>query len=92
MAPDKVLLTWPGASTYTGVMMPTRNKAEWRAQYRETTELLETLRARELKNMTDERARQIIESLGAFEEPWRERTDWSGLVEQQAFFHRRKQP
>ena len=37
-------------------MMPTRNKAEWRAQYRETTELLETLRARELKNMTDERA------------------------------------
>jgi hypothetical protein len=37
--------------------------------------------------MTDERARAIILSLGAAE-PWRERSDWSGLVVQQALFLR----
>jgi hypothetical protein len=35
--------------------------------------------------MTEERARQIIQMLDAVE-GWRERPDWSGLVEQQAIF------
>jgi len=39
--------------------------------------------------MTDERALEIILSLGAAE-PWRERSDWSGLVTQQALFHKRR--
>ncbi len=37
--------------------------------------------------MTEERARQIIQGLGAAE-GWRERPDWSGLVEQQAIFRK----
>ena len=41
--------------------------------------------------MTDERAREIIQSLGAAD-GWRERRDWSGLVEQQALFHRTRRP
>jgi hypothetical protein len=58
----------------------------WRAEYYARWEAVETAKARELAAMTEERARQIIQSLGAVE-PWRERSDWSGLVEQQALFH-----
>jgi len=49
----------------------------------------EIVRAQELAAMTEERARQIVHSLhslGAVQS-WRERPDWSGLVEQQALFH-----
>lgn len=63
-----------------------RANEAWREQYRATSEALEIVRARELAAMTEERARQIIASLGAVE-AWRERPDWSGLVEQQAIFH-----
>lgn len=58
-----------------------------RAEYHARWEAVETFKAHELAAMTEERARQIIQSLGAVE-GWRERTDWSGLVEQQAIFHR----
>jgi hypothetical protein len=58
----------------------------WREQYRATSEALEIVRVQELAAMTEERAREIIRSLGAVE-GWRERPDWSGLVEQQAIFH-----
>ncbi|MBM3831854.1 MAG: sigma-70 family RNA polymerase sigma factor [Verrucomicrobia bacterium] len=37
--------------------------------------------------MTEERARQIIESLG-WADGWRARPDWPGLVEQQAIFRK----
>jgi hypothetical protein len=60
--------------------------ARLRAEYHLRWEAVETFKAQELAAMTDERARQIIQSLGAVE-GWRERSDWSGLVEQQAFFH-----
>lgn len=60
----------------------------WRAQYQATSEALEIIRAQELVAMTEERARQIIQSLGAVEY-WRDRPDWSGLVEQQMVFHRK---
>ena len=69
---------------------PLTNKEEWLAQYRETTEILERIRLRELAAMTDEEALRIIKSLTVAEPPWRERPDWSGLVEQQDIFHRRK--
>ncbi len=65
---------------------PLELREAWREQYRATSEALEIIRAQELAAMTEERARQIIQSLGAVE-GWRERPDWSGLVEQQAIFH-----
>ncbi len=61
------------------------------AQLAARWEAVETLKARELASMTEERAREIIRSLAAAQ-TWRERPDWSGLVEQQAFFHRRREP
>ena len=61
--------------------------ARLRAEYHLRWEAVETFKAQELAAMTDERARQIIESLGAVD-GWRERRDWSGLVEQQALFQR----
>ena len=57
------------------------------AEYRARWEAVETFKAHELAAMTDERARQIIQRLAAVE-GWRERPDWSGLVEQQALFQK----
>jgi len=68
------------------------DKKRWLADYRATTEELERIAARELAAMTDEEALRRIHLLGPCPTPWRERPDWSGLVEQQAFFHRRKKP
>jgi len=56
-----------------------------RAEYYSRWEAMEIFKAHELAAMTDERAREIIQTLGAVE-GWRERPDWSGLVEQQAVF------
>lgn len=61
--------------------------SEARAAYIARWEAIESVKAQELAAMTEERAREIIQSLGAVE-GWRERTDWSGLVEQQAIFQR----
>lgn len=66
------------------------DKEKWRAQYRATVEALERVRAQELAALTDDDVWDIIDSLNVAEEPWRERPDWSGLVEQQALFHRTK--
>jgi hypothetical protein len=63
------------------------SKEKLRKEYHARWEAVETFKARKLATMTDERARQIIQMLGAAE-GWRERPDWSGLVEQQAFFHK----
>ncbi|HOW66769.1 MAG TPA: hypothetical protein P5186_26385 [Candidatus Paceibacterota bacterium] len=57
------------------------------AEYHSRWEAIETFKAQELAAMTEERAWQIIQGLGAVE-GWRERPDWSGLVEQQALFHK----
>jgi hypothetical protein len=66
---------------------PTEMKESARAEYHARWEAVETFRAKELAAMTEERAREIIQSLGAVE-GWRERPDWSGLVEQQAIFQK----
>ncbi len=60
---------------------------EARAEYYARWEAVEAVKAQELAAMTEERARQIIQMLGAAE-GWRERPDWSGLVEQQAIFQK----
>jgi hypothetical protein len=70
-------------------MLPNIDKQKWLANYRETHEMLERMRPRERVAMKDEGAWRQIQSLIAVE-PWRERPDWSGLVEQQAIFHRKK--
>jgi hypothetical protein len=62
-------------------------KEKFQANYRARWEALEIIHGQELAAMTEDRARQIIQSLGAVA-GWRERSDWSGLVEQQAIFQR----
>ena len=64
---------------------------EARVRYRANSEALARAQAQELAAMTDERARFIIQSLGAVE-VWREARDSSGLVEQQAIFHKHRRP
>jgi hypothetical protein len=66
---------------------PLELKEKFQAEYHARWEAVETFKAHELASMTEERARQIIQSLGAVE-GWRERPDWSGLVEQQAIFQK----
>ena len=66
---------------------PFELKENLRSQYHARWEAVEVFKAHELANLTDERARQMIQSLGAVAD-WRERPDWSGLVEQQAIFHK----
>jgi hypothetical protein len=60
---------------------------QFRVEHRLRWEAVETVKALELAGMTDERALVVIHSLGGAE-GWRERPDWSGLVEQQALFRR----
>jgi hypothetical protein len=67
------------------------SQREQRAALWARWEAVEAVRAQELAAMTDERAREIVESLGAGE-VWRERREWSGLVEQQALFMRGRRP
>lgn len=64
--------------------MPERSLAALRDRWA----AVEAVRARELAELTAERAREMILSLGAVA-VWRERPDWSGLVDQQRLFHRR---
>ena len=68
------------------------DRAQWLKTYRETSEILETIRTREIAALTDQEALRCIRALVVAEKPWRQRPDWSGLVEQQALFHRRDKP
>ena len=68
------------------IMHPMQNAKH---EYRARAEALECVRARELKQMSEEEALRRIMSLCVSEPPWRERPDWSGLIEQQAIFHGR---
>jgi len=62
-------------------------------QWIETGKLLDEIRQRELREMTEEQARRASENVlslaGNFPLPAR-RVGWSGLIEQQALFHRRR--
>ena len=78
------------AGDYNTWMFPVRDKTRWLAAYRATSEALERIAARELAGMTNEEALRRIASLTVIGAPWRERPGWSGLVEQQAIFHRRR--
>jgi hypothetical protein len=58
-----------------------------RAAYRARWNAVESAKAQELADMTEERAREIIQSLETATE-WRATPEWSGLVIQQAIFGR----
>jgi hypothetical protein len=64
----------------------------WREQYRATSEALEIVRAQEVAALTDEEALRKTLSLRLFAPVPCEPNDWSGLVVQQAIFHRRPVP
>jgi hypothetical protein len=70
-------------------MPPLPDKKQWLANDRATTVELERIAAHKLAAMTDEEAWRILQSLGPCPPAWRQQPNWSGLVEQQAFFHRR---
>jgi len=69
---------------------PLELKEKFQAEYHARWEAVEIFKAHELAAMTEERAREIIQQLGAVE-GWRERPDWSGLVEQQALFQKARE-
>jgi hypothetical protein len=62
---------------------------ELRVAYHARWEAVEAVKAQELAALTDERAMRLIRGLAATQ-MWRERPDWSGLVEQQALLHSRR--
>ena len=66
------------------------SREEWRARYRATNEALATVRTQELAAMTDQQALNRTLSLRLFADVPREPNDNSGLVAQQAWFHRRR--
>ncbi len=63
---------------------------EARAAYHERWEAVEIFKAHELAAMTEERAREIIQSLSCFTDIPPDPFNGMGLVEQQAIFHGRK--
>ena len=66
------------------------DKEKWQIAFRQTAEELACLETLDLANMSDEEALRRLHSLGTVERPWRERSDWSGLVEWQALLHGRR--
>ena len=69
---------------------PLELKDKARAEYHARWEAVETVKAQELADMTEERALQIILSLRLFAPVPPNSFNGMGLVEQQAIFHRRK--
>ncbi len=66
---------------------PSESKDRFQTEYNARWEAVQTAQAQELAALTEERAREMIQTLRAVE-PWRAFPDWSGLVEQQALFLR----
>jgi hypothetical protein len=67
-----------------------KEKLQLRAEYHARWEAVEVFKAHELAAMTEERARQIIESLRPFTAVPPDPFNGMGLVEQQAILHGRK--
>ena len=88
LGPESLADSWKGRGYTLGMSSdPLEMKEAARAEYFARWEAVEIFKAHELAAMTEERAREIIQTLGAVE-GWRERPDWSGLVEQQAIFQK----
>jgi len=65
-----------------------KQRTELRTAFHSRWEAVEIAKAQELAAMTEERAREIIQSRKEAE-AWRADPAWSGLVEQQALFFAR---
>jgi len=61
------------------------------ARYRAAAETLDRVHLEELAAMSDLDALERTRSLQLFTPAARLRSDWSGLIEQQALFHRARQ-
>lgn len=70
---------------------PLELKETFQAEYHARWDAVAAVKAQELAAMTEERARAIIQSLGAVD-AWRAEPNWSGLVEQQAIFQKGRRP
>ena len=69
---------------------PTREQQlQWVRQYKAAAIALEEVHYEELRALTDEEALRQSDAVLSLPPTWRHRPDWSGLVEQQAWFHRR---
>jgi hypothetical protein len=64
----------------------------WYARFRDSMEEVERIKALELVGMTHQEAWRRMQNLQAPDVPEYPGSDWSGLIEQQAIFHRRKKP
>ena len=71
---------------------PPHALAELRARYRAAAEALERVHLEELAALSDQEALKRTRSLTLFATLPRTSSDWSGLVEQQALFHRIDRP
>lgn len=74
-------------------LMDRELERRWVKQWIETGKLLDEIRRRELREMTEAQAcaasEAVLDLAGNFPLPAR-RLGWSGLIEQQALFHRRR--
>ncbi len=70
--------------------MTAEQVAAWREWNRNRWEAVESLKARGLAEMTEDRARQIIERLRLFAPAPPDPFNGEGLVQQQSFFHKCK--
>ena len=68
--------------------VPAHTLAELRARYRAAAEALERVQLEELAALSDQEALERTRSLKLFAPIERTSSEWSGLVEQQALFHR----
>ncbi len=64
------------------------DQRRWVEQWRQTAIALDEVKRDELANLTEEQAWQSTERLLELAPYYRRKTTTSGLVEQQAFFHR----
>lgn len=73
-------------------MSPKESRAAAQAEYYARWEAVETVKARELAGLTEERGWEIIRSLRPFGTPYGNPFNGLGLVEQQAILHGRPRP
>jgi len=86
-------LTWAGGSGKLGSMKMATTAAEkrrWMEQWREAAIFLDEVKRDELASLTAQDARRQIKSVLGLPRGWRNPDEPCGLVEQQAFFHRRR--
>jgi hypothetical protein len=65
-------------------------KTEWQKFLRERDEFLRQVYYQDLRELTNEESLRRLRSLKPVGEPWRQNPQWSGLIEQQEIFHRRR--